>query len=186
MTNNDTYLFRSERLGFRNWLNNDIKRMSEINRDPTVMAFFPNVLPESETEKFIKRMQAQFAKKGFCYFAIDKLSDGELIGFIGLSEKTFEADFTPCIDIGWRLAKKEWNKGFATEGAKKCLEYAFNQLNLKKVVAMAPEINLRSESVMQKIGMKKAGNFKHPELEGDKRLERCVLYEISGNGTHAV
>ena len=59
-------------------------------------------------------MQNQFAEKGFCYFAVDKLENSEFIGLICLSEQTFEADFTPCIDIGWRLASAEWNKGNAT------------------------------------------------------------------------
>lgn len=175
------YLFQSARLGFRNWLPEDIPKMSKINADPEVMRFFPDVLSEGETREFIERMQRQFTEKGFCYFAVNHLENQELIGFTGLSEKTFEADFTPCIDIGWRLARKEWNKGFATEGAKRCLEYAFTQLNLKQVLAIAPAINISSERVMQKVGMRRVKTFKHPQLANDKRLERCVLYEISAS-----
>jgi len=173
------YLFKSERLGFRNWLGSDIAIMAEINADPDVMKFFPGTQSLEQTEAFIERMQLQMSKKGYCYFAVDKLMDGEFIGFVGLSEQTFEASFTPCIDIGWRLSKMEWNKGYATEGAKRCLDYAFNQLEIQKVNAMAPKINLRSIQVMEKIGMKKPTGFVHPLLVDDERLKECVLYEIA-------
>ncbi len=173
-----TYLFKSERLGFREWQTTDIPQMADINTDPEVMAFFPNTLTRQQTAEFIERMQKQFALKGFCYFAVDNLEDGAFIGFIGLSEQTFEADFTPCTDIGWRLSKRFWGKGYATEGATKCLSYAFAQLKQKKINAIAPKVNLRSEQIMKKIGMKKVGNFIHPLLINNERLEECVLYEI--------
>jgi RimJ/RimL family protein N-acetyltransferase len=103
------------------------------------------------------------------------------IGFIGLSEKSFEAVFTPCIDIGWRLSTEEWNKGYATEGAKRCLEYANEVLKLEKIVSIAPKINLKSEQVMKKIGMEKVMEFVHPLLINDERLRDCVLYQITIN-----
>jgi RimJ/RimL family protein N-acetyltransferase len=171
------YIFKSERLGFRNWLPSDVEPMSGINADPEVMEFFPDVSSKTQTIEFIERMQNQFEEKGFCYFAVDKLEDETFIGFIGLFEQTFESDFTPCVDIGWRLSSAAWNKGFATEGAKRCLEYAFNELKLEKVISICPKVNLRSENVMKKIGMKKAGEFKHPKLVNDERLQDCVVYE---------
>ena len=173
-----TYLFKSERLGFRNWSVADIVPMAEINADADVMEFFPGVQNMQQTEAFAKRMQKQMAEKGYCYFAADKLETSEFIGFIGLSEQTFEADFTPCIDIGWRLRKREWGKGLATEGARRCLSYAFNELDIGKINSMAPEINLWSVHVMEKIGMKKVTDFLHPLLVDDERLSLCVLYEI--------
>src|SRR5947207_3093976 len=126
MTVINKYVFQSGRLGFRNWLTEDIKIMAEINADKKVMEFFANTQSKKQTIEFVERMQNQFSKKGFCYFAVDKFENNEFIGFIGLSEQTFEADFTPCIDIGWRLKRSEWNKGYATEGAKQCLDFAFN------------------------------------------------------------
>lgn len=170
------YLFKSERLGFRNWKNSDIKLMAEINADKEVMQFFPKTLTEQETTEFIIKMQHQFKEKGFCYFAVDNLKNGEFIGFIGLSQQNFEWEFTPFVDIGWRLHKKYWNNGFATEGAKKCLEYAFNTLNLKEIYAIAPKINIASENVMKKIGLKKETYFNHPLLSDFIQLEKCVLY----------
>src|SRR5580698_8035695 len=97
------YLFKSERLGFRNWQKADLPLLAEINADPEVMKFFPGIHNLAQTGSFIERMQKHLVDKGYCYYAVDKLVDGSFIGFIGLSQQTFEADFTPCIDIGWRL-----------------------------------------------------------------------------------
>lgn len=171
------YIFTSDRLGFRNWKVTDIDKMDEINSDEKVMEFFPGILTKEQTTEYVKRMSKQFEDKGFCYFAVDKLEDEEFIGFIGLSVQTYEAAFTPCVDIGWRIKSSAWNKGFASEGAKKCLEYALNELKLKEVYAVAPKINTRSERVMIKIGMKKQYEFEHPLLKDDDRLRTCVLYK---------
>ena len=171
------YRFQSPRLGFRNWLSEDLGRMAAINADPAVMEFFPSLQSTEQTAAFIERMQDQFREKGFCYFAADRLDTGAFIGFIGLSVKTFEAAFTPCVDIGWRLGREHWNKGFATEGALRCMEYGFNELGLQQIVSMAPVCNVRSIGIMQKIGMAEVLHFRHPLLHGDDRLEHCVLYE---------
>jgi RimJ/RimL family protein N-acetyltransferase len=170
------YLFKSRRLGFRNWLESDTEKLAAINADEEVMAFFPSTRTRQETENFISRMQHQYSKKGYCYFAIDNLEDDAFIGFIGLSEQNYEADFTPCIDIGWRLAKTAWNKGYATEGAKRCLEYGFEILKINKIYSIAPVINTKSEQVMKKIGMSKVKSFDHPQMLDDARLRTCVLY----------
>lgn len=177
MANHKSYLFTSARLGFRMWLAPDLEELAAINADKAVMEFFPRLATKEETANFIQRMEKQWADKGFCYFAVDTLENNEFIGFIGLSEQTFEAAFTPCIDIGWRLSKTAWNQGFATEGAARCLEFAFHDLSLPKIVAVAPKINVRSEQVMKKIGMKKLGEFEHPLLGDCERLKDCVLYE---------
>ncbi len=124
-------------------------------------------------------MQKQFAAKGYCYFAVDKLEDNEFIGFIGLNDQVFESDFTPCVDIGWRLKREEWDKGYATEGARKCLEHAFINLGIHEVYSITPKVNVRSEAVMKKIGMNKVKYFIFPLMKGDARLEECVLYKIS-------
>ena len=179
------YIFRSDRLGFRNWVQADIQYMSLINADPKVMEFFPGTATTQQTEAFIARQQKQFAEKGFCYFAVDRLDNNEFIGFTGISQQTFESNFTPCIDIGWRLAQKEWGNGFATEGAKTCLQYAFDILGLHKIVSICPVVNTRSEAVMQKTGMHKKQTFIHPLLVQNEHLKHCVLYEIENENTLA-
>ena len=176
MNHKKKYIFTSARLGFRNWDFADIDKMHEINSDEKVMEFFPYIPTKEQTAEFVKRMKKQFEGKGFCYFAVDKLEDNEFIGFIGLSEQTYKADFTPCIDIGWRIKSSEWNKGFASEGAKKCLDYALNDLKLEKVYSIAPKINTKSEHIMIKIGLKKQYEFEHTLLTNTERLKTCVLY----------
>ena len=171
------YIFTSERLGFRNWNLTDIDKMYEINSDEKVMEFFPSIQTKEQTTEFVERMKKQYEEKGFCYFAVEKLEDNQFIGFIGLSEQTYEADFTPCVDIGWRIKSSEWNKGLATEGAKKCLDYALSDLKLKKVYSIAPKINVKSEHIMAKIGLKKQYEFEHSLLTNNDRLKTCVLYQ---------
>lgn len=171
------YTFASERLGFRNWNLTDIDEMHKINSDEKVMEFFPKIQTKAQTKEFIERMINQFQEKGFCYFAVDKLENNEFIGFIGLSEQTYEADFTPCVDIGWRIKRSEWGKGFASEGAKKCLSYALNELKLENVYSIAPKINIKSVHIMTKIGLKKQYEFEHSLLTNNDRLKTCVLYK---------
>lgn len=174
----ERYLFKSERLGFRKWISSDLSEMAKINADPEIMKFFPKTQTTEETQSFIERMQKQFTEFGYCYFAVELLADSEFIGFIGIAYQTYQADYTPCTDIGWRLSKKHWGKGYATEGAKRCLEYAFQNLGLIKIFSIAPKTNENSEAVMTKIGMSKVKEFDHPLLLDNNRLKVCVLYEI--------
>lgn len=176
-----SYLFTSERLGFRNWKGDDIPIFAEINADQKVMEFFPSTYNLDETTQFVNKMQALFAQKNYCYFAVDLLITNQFIGFIGINDKDFEASFTPCVDIGWRLSASAWGKGLATEGAKRCLKYAFEQLELEQIYAMAPIVNAASENVMKKIGMAKAGTFEHPLLTRFPHLQECMLYKIIKN-----
>lgn len=175
----ENYLFTSERLGFRNWETSDVDALFEINSNEEVMRFFPSTQTKKHTEEFINRMREQFSKNEFCYFAVEILSGNDFIGFIGLSEQTYEADFNPSVDIGWRLHPKSWGKGYATEGAKACLQYAFDTLNLSEIVAVAPVINISSITVMKKVGMTKIKEFTHPLLSQYPKLKNCVLYSIS-------
>jgi RimJ/RimL family protein N-acetyltransferase len=170
-------VFTSEKLGFRNWQMQDITPMANINADPEVMRFFPNTQTLQNTEDFIARMQASQASLGACYFAVELLETREFIGFIGLLEQKYPADFNPSVDIGWRLAKAFWGFGYATEGARRCLAYAREELKLSKVYATAPCINLPSIRVMQKIGMYAKGVFEHPYLLDSPKLRECVVYE---------
>lgn len=174
----DDYLFKSSRLGFRTWRQTDLPRLSEIHSDSEVMRFFPSPQTSQQTEQFIHRMQRQFLAHQFCYFAVNSLDHHTLIGFIGLNISDFQAHFTPCVDIGWRLAKEAWGRGYATEGARKCLEYAFHTLHLQNIKSICPVVNYASEKVMIKIGMKKHSEFEHPLLAHHESLQRCVLYEI--------
>ncbi len=172
------YLFRSGRLGFRNWRDSDLEALHAINADREVMRFFEKTLELQESRAFILRMQNLFAEYGYCYFATERLEDQRFIGMIGLGRKDFEADFTPCVDIGWRLGKAFWGKGYAPEGARRCLQYAFEALNLQEVLCIAPRINRPSIRVMEKIGLQKMKYFKHPHLANSPELMDCAVYRM--------
>lgn len=144
--------------------------------DESVMAYFPSTLNRTEAKSLIERLLAQFEKHGYTYYATEILETGEWIGFIGLAWQEYESIYTPATDIGWRLKSSVWGKGYATEGAKRCLEHAFDVLKLKRIISVCPVANLASERVMQKIGLVKSGEFDHPKLGDYPELRRCACY----------
>lgn len=172
------YIIKTERLGLRNWQTKDIVPAKTMNSDNTVMEFFPSIWSQKQTEDFIQRMRKHFRKHEFCYFAVDELETGKFIGFIGLMHQTYITPFTPFIDVGWRLVPEAWGQGFATEGAKACLNFAFAELNLKEVYAIAPELNKKSKRVMEKLGMYKYSHFLHPKIAIENPLRKCVAYKV--------
>ena len=173
-----SYLFTSPRLGFRRWQTADLDAFTAINSDLEVMRFFEKPLPKEDTLAMMERMERLYEEKGFCYFAVEHLADQSLIGTIGLGWKTFEADFTPTVDLGYRIGKAWWNQGFSTEGAAACLDYA-RQVQIPKVVAMASIGNLASIQVMKKIGMQYWKEFDHPDLKDSPSIQRCSLYQLT-------
>lgn len=175
---NKEYVFKSERLGFRLWLDDDLEDFTELNSDSEVMEHFPKSLTKSETEEFIQRLQKHYLDQGYNYYATELLETGEFIGFIGLAYQEFESEFNPSTDIGWRLKRSSWGKGYATEGAKRCLDHAFNTLKLESIISTCVVGNSNSEKVMRKIGMTKKGTFDHPKLKEYPTFEKCVWYEI--------
>ena len=150
-----------------------------MNADPEVMLHFPNVLNPKESKQSMEKQIAKYAEKGYCYFAVEELSSSKLIGMIGISDKEFQSSFNPSADLGWRLAKEFWGKGYATEGAKRCLKFAFDELQLQRIISIAPHVNSGSIHVMKKIGMHKLLDFEHPQLLEYKKLVNCVCYEIN-------
>ena len=172
------YIFESDRLGFRKWTNNDLRILSEINSDPDVMEHFPYTLSTKESEDLLKRLINHYNEKGYTYYATEILETGELIGFIGLAYQTYKTEFSPATDIGWRLKKSAWGKGYATEGAKRCLEYAFKVLKINRIFSICTINNSKSENVMKKIGLIKKGEFNHPELIDYPKYKKNIWYEI--------
>lgn len=170
----------SERLILREWIESDLEPFIALNQDEKVMEFFPSVLSKTETENFATRIKKHFADHGFGLYACELKSTQEFIGFVGLSIPNFEVHFTPCVEIGWRIAAKFWNQGYATEAASAVLEFGFKNLALKEIVSFTSEKNLRSINVMQKIGMTRDvnGDFLHPKLEASHPLARHVLFRI--------
>jgi RimJ/RimL family protein N-acetyltransferase len=171
------YFFQSKRLGFRQWKDTDAKVLAEMNQDPRVMEFFPDLLSEEETLAIITRIQNDIDQRSYGWFAVDELASGLFIGFIGISHPRFESFFTPCLEIGWRLHPDFWGKGYATEGAMACLKYAFEHLEVSSIYSFTTVANKRSERVMMNVGMNKIGEFEHPMLPNHP-LGPHVLYVI--------
>lgn len=167
----------TERLILRSWKPEDLSLFIAMNNDERVMRYFPATLSDSETEVFYKRIQNEFNQNGWGLYAVEVKSADEFIGYVGLHEIGFEADFSPGVEIGWRLAYDYHNHGYATEAAKAVLKLAKNA-GIERLFSFTAKINAPSERVMQKIGMVKAGEFNHPKLSKESPLCIHVLYKI--------
>lgn len=179
MNKESIYIFDSERLLFREWMTDDQDFFAKMNSNPRGMEFFTKVLTRDESDQFLDRIQNHFDHHGFGLYAICLKSTHQLIGYIGFMIATFKAYFTPCIEIGWRIDEEYWGKGYATEGAKRVLEYGFNQLELEDVYSFTSKINKPSQRVMEKIGMSKIDEFQHPRIDEGHPLKTHVLYHIN-------
>jgi RimJ/RimL family protein N-acetyltransferase len=177
---------RTERLVLRHWRNSDRQPFARLNADIRVMEFLPSVLSEQESNSLVDRIEAHFLEHGFGLYAAEIRSERRFIGYIGLSVATFHAAFTPCVEIGWRLARGYWGRGFATEGAREIVRYAFAELNLQELVSFTVPANGRSLGVMKKIGMTydPKDDFDHPRLPVGHTLRRHVLYRLSYSTWH--
>jgi RimJ/RimL family protein N-acetyltransferase len=164
-------MLETERLILRRWKDSDREPFAEMNADPRVMEFFPDTLTRAESH---------FDNRGFGLFATELKAEGKLIGFIGLHVASFQAHFTPCVEIGWRIATPYWGKGLATEGSREVIRYAFDRLRLESLVSFTVPQNVASRRLMEKLGMTHdpAEDFDHPKLPPGHRLRRHVLYRL--------
>jgi RimJ/RimL family protein N-acetyltransferase len=171
----------SERLRLRRWLPSDREPFAAMNADPRVMEYMPAVLLPSESDALAARIEAHFDRHGFGLWAVEIPGVAAFAGFIGLSIPAFSAHFTPCVEIGWRLAAACWNRGYATEGARAALRFGFHHLGLDQIVSFTIPANLRSRRVMEKIGMHRdaADDFDRPDMPEGHPLRRHVLYRIT-------
>lgn len=176
--NRADYIIHTKRLGLRLWRKEDIHAFSDMNSDPEVMRYFPSVLTPHESAEALTRIMHHFEIFQCGLFAVDKREDGKFIGFTGFNRPAFDAWFTPCVEIGWRLNRESWGMGYATEAALACLDYGFKRLKFDKIYSFTSLLNRPSERVMQKIGMLREGEFDHPKIEPGNRLCRHVLYSI--------
>lgn len=173
---NKHILLTTDRLNLRQWTADDVPLYAAMNADPDVMKYFPRLQTEEESAQFVAAQSTKIAELGYGLFAVELKQNADFIGFIGLSVASFDADFTPCTEIGWRLRKEFWNQGYATEGARACLEFGFKNLQLEQIYSFTATLNQPSERVMQKIGMSKIGEFLHPRVPDGNMLKPHVLY----------
>ncbi len=172
----------TDRLVLRGWRESDKLPYAQLNADPAVMEHFPSTLTAEQSNDMVDRMAATWETRGFGLWAAERVDTHQFIGFIGLAEPSWHVDgLTPCVEVGWRLAKQHWGHGFAPEGARVALQYAFDHVHLPndEVVSFTTTLNLKSQRVMQKIGMTldPAREFDHPMTPGWAG-QRHVLHVI--------
>ena len=168
---------RTERLLLRPWRDEDREPFAALNADSVVMEHFPSTMTREQSDAFVDFLMDGFAERGWGLWAVE--AEGAFVGFVGLLVPRFEAHFTPAVEIGWRLARHAWGKGYATEAGRAVLDFAFGELGLDEVVSFTATTNLPSQRVMQRLGMTHdpADDFDHPRVpEGP--LRRHVLYRL--------
>lgn len=169
---------QTERLVLRQWHDDDLWDLAELNADPEVMEFFPAPMTAEQSAEMLGIQQSLLEAGRPAYFAVDIWSTSTFIGFIGLNVPRFDAAFTPCVEIAWRLKREFWGNGYATEGANAVLKYGFVTLGLPEIVAFTATGNERSRAVMERLGMTHdpGEDFDHPALPADHPLARHALY----------
>jgi RimJ/RimL family protein N-acetyltransferase len=178
---------RTSRLRLRRWCSEDRAPFAALCADPVVMEHFPSTLSTTESYAGIDRIEAHFLRHGFGLWAVEIPGITPFAGFIGLCIPSFQAHFTPCVEVGWRLMSAHWGKGYATEGARAALGFGFHRLGLGEIVSFTVPANLRSRRVMERIGMRHSpsDDFDHPALPEGHPLRRHVLYRI-GRADYAI
>jgi RimJ/RimL family protein N-acetyltransferase len=167
-------VIRTERLVLRQWRDADKQPFAALNADPVVMEHFPSTMTREASDAFAEQAAVAIAARGWGLWAVD--SNDTFIGFVGLNEP----GFMPGVEIGWRLARGAWGHGYATEAARAALDYARDALALDEVISFTSTTNIRSQRVMERLGMTHdpADDFDHPRVD-DPRLRRHVLYRLA-------
>jgi len=171
----------TDRLVLREWREEDRAPFAAMNADPRVAEFLSRPLDRAESDAFVDRIVNHWADDGHGLWAVERREDGRFIGFVGLAVPNFAAAFTPCVEVGWRLAPEAWGHGYATEAAREALRFGFEELGLAEIVSFTVPSNARSRAVMERIGLTRdpADDFLHPNLPEGHRLRQHVLYRLS-------
>ena len=169
------------RVTLRHWVGRDLEAFAKMNADAEVMKFFPQPLTADESLASFRRLQRGIEERGWGLWAV--AIGGEFAGLTGLAEPSFEAHFTPCIEIGWRFQRRFWGQGYALEAAQVALRFAFANLNLPEVLSFTARVNERSQRLMQRLGMTRSpkDDFQHPKVPVGHALRDHILYRIQNS-----
>jgi RimJ/RimL family protein N-acetyltransferase len=173
-------LINTERLLLRRWRPSDRQPFARLNADPIVMEHFLSRLERAESDAFVDRIEAHFIANGYGLWAVEVPGEAAFIGYVGLALATFDAHFTPAVEIGWRLARDHWGRGFATEAARAAVADGFDRVGLEEIVSFTVPANVKSWRVMERLGMTRdpADDFDHPRLPVGHHLRRHLLYRL--------
>lgn len=171
---------RTERLLLRQWRDADLDPFAALNADPETMRFFPAPLPREESDALAERARTHIDEAGWGLWAVEVAGGAPFVGFVGLSRPSFEARFTPAVEVGWRLDRAHWGQGYATEAGRAALAFGFEELGLDEIVSFTSQVNEPSIRVMQRLGMThdSADDFDHPRVAPGNWLRQHVLYRL--------
>ena len=174
---------RTARLLLRPWRDADVAAFTELSADPAVMEFLRPFPDRAACAAWVARAKAHWAEHGFGQWVVEIPGEASFIGVVGLATVSYDAHFTPAVEVAWRLASAYWGSGYASEAAHASIRYGFDPLGLAEIVATTVPANLRSRRVMERLGMTRTpeDDFDHPNVpEGP--LKRCVLYRLRRTG----
>ena len=175
-----TLTLKTERLILRQWLQSDYEQFAALSADPEVMKYYPNTLNKKKSYEFAQKCENLISMKGWGFWAVELKNNNEFIGFVGLHNPETNLPFSPCTEIGWRIAKSYWGYGYAAEAGNASLKYAFEKLKLIEIVSFTTLSNTKSISVMKKLNMVNTlNNFNHPSMPCGHVLQEHVLYKIT-------
>jgi RimJ/RimL family protein N-acetyltransferase len=178
-------VLRTDRVVLRGWRADDLEPFATLNADPRVMEHYRAPLTGAQSDALVReRIVQHWSEHGFGLWAVEVPGVAPFIGYVGLLEPTFEAHFTPCVEIGWRLAFPHWGKGYATEAARAAVAFGLAQVGLEEIVSFTVPANRRSIAVMERLRMTHDGEFDHPRIPPGHRLRRHVLYRLSRSLPH--
>lgn len=174
-------VIETDRLILRPWAEKDRPSFHGMSTDPVVMEFLLPMAGRSTTDAWIDRQIAHDAEHGFCFWALESKESGSFLGAAGLLRVGYDAHFTPAVEVGWRLSRSFWGRGYAPEAAAASVQFGFERLSLPEIVANTVAGNTRSRRVMEKLGMSHEGrdDFDHPRISEGHPLRRQVLYRLS-------
>jgi RimJ/RimL family protein N-acetyltransferase len=170
----------TQRLLLREWLDADRGPFAALNADPRVSEHLVSPLTRAESDDLVDRIEECWRQRGYGLWAVERTDRAAFIGYVGLWPAEFDAPFTPAVEVGWRLAVEHWGHGFATEGGRAAVAYAFDVLGLGEIVSFTAGANTRSRQVMERLGMRRdpAGDFAHPSVPRGHRARSHVLYRL--------
>ena len=170
---------KTQRLLLRQWRTEDLEDFASLNSDPEVMKYLPKALSVDESNNLADKIINLISENGWGFWAVETMDENSFIGFVGLHEPKYDLPVKPCIEIGWRLAKKYWGSGYATEAGNASLEFAFKNLNLNEIYSFTSVANKKSQAVMERLKLVNTNyNFDHPSIPVNSQYREHVLYKI--------
>jgi RimJ/RimL family protein N-acetyltransferase len=169
---------RTARLVMRRWRDADRDAFAAMNADPVVMRHFPATLDRAASDAAVDRMENLFGRQGFGLWALEVAGTAEFIGFTGLNPMPVGVPGEGGMEVGWRLARRAWHQGYATEAAAAAVDVAFNGAGLDELWSMTAVLNKASQAVMWRLGMTPYARFDHPRIAAGHPLRPHIACRL--------